>query len=392
MRFKSFSTFLTEETKEVVFTFGRFNPPTSGHEKLINKVVSLAKGNNYRIYASQSNDPKKNPLDYETKIKFMRKMFPKHGRNIILDKNVKNALDILTQLYDQGFTRVTMVVGSDRVNEFDALTNKYNGVKARHGFYNFENGIKIVSAGERDPDAEDVSGMSASKMRAAAADNDFASFAKGLPSGFKDGQAFFDTLRKAMGIKEESEYHNHIQLDPISEEREAYVKGELYNIGDSVIIKESGEVCSVIMLGANYIIVESNNGSKLRKWLTAVEKIDEVKDYSKMSAKEKAKYDKPRHDAPESKYTKKFRDMFGEESLKEADVKKALKDKSEKTGISYSILKQVFDRGYGAWKTSHRPGTNSTQWGLARVNSFATGGKTRTTADADLWKKHKEGK
>jgi nicotinamide mononucleotide adenylyltransferase len=145
--FKSFSDYLVEETKEVVFTFGRFNPPTVGHEKLIAKVASVAKGNNYRVYASQSSDPKKNPLDYATKIKVMRKMFPKHGRNIILDKNVKNALEVLVQLYDQGFTKVTMVVGSDRVNEFTALTNKYNGQKLRHGFYNFEDGVNVVSAG-----------------------------------------------------------------------------------------------------------------------------------------------------------------------------------------------------------------------------------------------------
>lgn len=387
--FKSFSEFLSEDTKEVVFTFGRFNPPTTGHEKLLNKVASIATGNNYRVYASQSNDPKKNPLDYTTKIKTMRKMFPKHGRNIILDKKVKNALDILVQLYNQGFTKVTMVVGSDRVNEFSALTNKYNGVDARHGFYNFEDGINIVSAGERDPDSDDVSGMSASKMRAAAADNDFASFSKGLPSKFKDGKALFDTIRKAMGIKEESEYRNHIQLEPISEKREAYVQGALFEVGDEVIIKESGEISTISVLGANYVIVETANG-KYRKWLDAVEKIEEkMKDYASMTAKQKAKHDKPRPNAPESKHTKKFRDMFGEENLEEADAKKALQKKAEKTGISYAILKKVFDRGYAAWSSSHRPGTTPTQWGLARVNSFATGGKTRTTADADLWKKHK---
>ena len=84
--------------------------------------------------------------------------------------------------------------------------------------------------------------------------------------------------------------------------------------------------------------------------------------------------------------------MYGEDSnLIEADVKNALQTKSKETGISYNILKQVFDRGYGAWKSSHRPGTNPTQWGLARVNSFATGGTTQKTADADLWKKHKGG-
>ena len=192
-----------------------------------------------------------------------------------------------------------------------------------------------------------------------------------------------------MGIKEESEYRNHIQLEPISEKREAYVQGSLYEVGDEVIIKESGEIATISVLGANYVIVETTSG-KYRKWLEAVEKVEEkMKDYKSMTAKQKAAHDKPRPGAPESKHTKKFRDMFGEENLEEADAKKALKNKAEKTGISYAILKKVFDRGYAAWSSSHRPGTTPTQWGLARVNSFATGGKTRTTADADLWKKHK---
>lgn len=429
MQFRSFSSYLIEETKEVVFTFGRFNPPTIGHEKLINKVASLAKGNNYRIYASHSHDAKKNPLDHPTKTKFMRKMFPKHGRNIIMDHDVKNALNALTKLYDQGFTKVIMVVGSDRVMEFSALTTKYNGVKARHGFYNFEDGINVVSAGERDPDADDVSGMSASKMRAAAADNDFATFSKGLPSSFKDGQELFDTLRKAMGIKEASEYHKHIQLEPISEEREAFVKGELFAIGDEVIIKESGEIATISALGANYVIVETTSG-KYRKWLDAVERIDEkmklpqdpdIKDregsqpkkfFSGMAKSTKAKRDaefqkraKMKDDDPRaykqdipgdasaetkpSRYTKKFKDMFGEESISEGNTETALRKKAEQTGISYGILKKVFDRGVAAWKIGHRPGTTPAQWGMARVNSFATGGKTQKTTDADLWKQHK---
>jgi nicotinamide mononucleotide adenylyltransferase len=409
--FKSFSEYLTEETKEVVFTFGRFNPPTNGHEKLISKVASLAKGNNYRIYASKSQDPKKNPLDFNTKIKYMRKMFPKHGRNIMSDKDVRNALDILVKLYDQGFTKVTMVVGSDRVNEFSALTNKYNGVSSRHGMYNFQDGVNVVSAGERDPDSDDVSGMSASKMRDAAASNDYASFAKGLPSSFKDGKGLFDNLRKAMGIKEAAEYKNHVQLAPVSDLREAYIKQRIFEEGEQVVITDKGIVGTITKLGANYLVVESK-GETWRCWLDQVSKVDpneesilalaqEVepaphsigegygshKDYDKMNAKEKEKYNKPRDNAKQSKHTKRFKDMFGEkrEEVAEADAKKALQKKADKTGIPYSILKKVFDRGYGAWKTSHRPGTNPTQWGLARVNSFATKSSgTWGGADKDL--------
>ena len=396
--FKSFSEYLTEETKEVVFTFGRFNPPTNGHEKLISKVASLAKGNNYRIYASKSQDPKKNPLDFNTKIKYMRKMFPKHGRNIMSDKDVRNALDILVKLYDQGFTKVTMVVGSDRVNEFSSLTNKYNGVSSRHGMYNFQDGVNVVSAGERDPDSDDVSGMSASKMRAAAASNDYASFAKGLPSGFKDGKGLFDNLRKAMGIKEAAEYKNHVQLAPVSDLREAYIKQRIFEEGEQIVITDKGIVGTITKLGANYLVVESK-GETWRCWLDQVSKVDPNEESILALAQE---VEPAPHSLPvteevktkPSKHTKRFKDMFGEkrEEVTEADAKKALQKKADKTGISYSILKQVFDRGYGAWKTSHRPGTNPTQWGLARVNSFATGGTTQKTTDADLWKKHKEGK
>ena len=134
---KSFKQFNEDKKREVVFTFGRFNPPTVGHGKLLTKVAALAKGNDYRIYASQSNDKKKNPLEYKEKIKVLRKMFPKHGRNIVEDKNAKTALHIASILYDQGFTKITMVVGSDRVREFEKLLKQYNGAQGRHGYYNF---------------------------------------------------------------------------------------------------------------------------------------------------------------------------------------------------------------------------------------------------------------
>lgn len=264
---KSFKSYITEATKEVVFTFGRFNPPTIGHEKLLDKVKKTAGSNDYFIYASQSQDPKKNPLDYTTKIKYMRKMFPKHARNIILDNSVKNVFDILVKLYDKGYTRASMVVGSDRVKEFEILANKYNGVSARHGFYNFENGVKIISAGERDPDAEGVSGMSASKMRAAASANDLKLFSNGLPSGFKEATPLFNDLRKAMGLEESYSFREHIQLKKVSSIREAYVQEKIFNKGDLIVIKESDEVGSIVVRGSNYVIVEMEKGQKYRKWI-----------------------------------------------------------------------------------------------------------------------------
>lgn len=269
---KSFSQFISEETKEVVITFGRFNPPTTGHELLIDKVAKAAKGNNYRIFVSQSQSAKKDPLSYDDKIKFMRKMFPKHGRQIVHDKAVKTILEALSAVYNQGYTAVTVIVGSDRVNQFKALANNYNGVDGKaHGFYNFEKGVKIVSAGERDPDSDDVSGMSASKMRAAVQANDFQAFSRGLPVGFKEGQKLFNAVRKGMGLKESYDFRKHVKLATVSEAREAYVEGQLFEEKSQVLIKETSEVATVAVRGANYLIVESSDGKRYRKWLTDVE-------------------------------------------------------------------------------------------------------------------------
>lgn len=388
MEFKSFSEYLSEAKGEVYFVFGRFNPPTSGHEKLFDKLKKTAGSNPYRIYGSKSQDPKKNPLTFKEKVKFMRKMFPKHARSVMSDADVRTALDICVKLYDQGFTSVTMIAGSDRLKEFDVLLNKYNGVDSRHGFYNFENGIKIVSAGDRDPDAEGVSGMSASKLRSFASDNDLENFTKGMPKGYKDSKVLFNTIRKGMGLKESHMHRKHVELKSVSEEREQFIKGNLFNAGDEVVLKSTDQVGIIQRCGTNFLVVEFGEWKK-RVWLDDVELLGEKK-YSDMDSKQKAKHDKPRPDAPESDHTKDFKKKFGEmksfsQSLEEADAKKALQKKADKTKMPYGILKKVFDRGYAAWSSSHRPGTNPTQWGLARVNSFATKSKgTWGGADKDL--------
>ena len=277
---KKFSEFVKESATEkaIVFAFGRFNPPTNGHEKLMDKVASVAKGGAYRIYASQSHDPKKNPLTYDEKIKFMRKMFPKHARNIIADKAIKTAIEVITKLYNEGYTKVTMIVGSDRVDEFNTLLNKYNGVEARHGFFNFKGGVQIVSAGERDPDAEDVSGMSASKLRAAAAANDFEVFSKGMPSGYKEGHQLFNAIRKGMGLKESYDFRKHVRLESVSEQREAYVRGELFKEGDLVESMGDDRVGQIVLLGTNYVLVEYTDGTRSRKWISDVRVKKEVQE------------------------------------------------------------------------------------------------------------------
>ena len=189
---------------KVVFTFGRFNPPTTGHEKLLDKVFAVAKkeGADFLVFPSHSQNPKKDPLDFRSKVKFMKKMFPKYSKNIMSNNKVKTAFNAVSLIHELGYKEAIMVVGGDRVSEFDNVLNKYNGVEGRHGFYEFEGGVKIVSAGERDPDAEGVSGMSASKMRAAAAANDYDSFKNGLPSKFRGGELLFKMLRKAMKVED----------------------------------------------------------------------------------------------------------------------------------------------------------------------------------------------
>ena len=260
---KSFKQFNEEKEKSVVFAFGRFNPPTVGHEKLIKKVAEISTGADFRIFASQSNNPKKDPLQYKEKVNLMRKMFSKYGRNIVLDSSLKTVFDILVYLYDKGYTRATMVAGSDRIKEFKGLLNKYNGVEARHGFYEFKDGINIVSAGDRDPDADDVSGMSASKMRAAAAEGDFQSFANGLPKSYGDKLAVFNLLRKRMGLNEMTNFRKHIELKTTNI-RERYIANEVFCEGDSFLTRE-GETHQVVERCTNYIVGSNNKKYFLNK-------------------------------------------------------------------------------------------------------------------------------
>ena len=359
---KNFSQYLVEEEREVYFTFGRMNPPTIGHGKVMDTLATKSGKADYKVYLSQVSNPKKDPLSYSDKVKHVRKMFPTHARNVMIDKNVRNVFDVAARLYDQGYKKITMVVGDDRVREFDVLLNKYNGTKARHGFYNFQS-ISVVSAGKRDPDAEGVEGMSASKQRENAKNNDFVTFAQGVPKSMsnKDARKLFNDVRTGMGLKEERSFKNHISLSPVSETREQYVQGELYGIGDQVVIKETEEVGTVSMLGANYVIVERTDGTRLRKWLDAVELVEKgtgknqdpdikdregtqparyhaglkkstkakrdahfkkhgKKDDDDASAYKPAPGDKSAETKP-SKYTKAFKDMYNEAKEKEVHVR-----------------------------------------------------------------------
>lgn len=276
---RSFSQYLVEEEKHLFFTFGRMNPPTIGHGMLIDKLASMSGRNPYRVYVSQTQDNKKNPLSYNEKVKFARKMFKKHARYIMLNNKIKTVMDVGNALYNEGFRNITMIVGDDRVNEFKSLLNQYNGKKSRHGFYNFKE-LNVVSAGARDPDSDDVSGASATKQRKAATDNDFVKFSQGLPKdmGNKDAKALFNSVRKGMGLKEQTEFRNHLQLNSVSDIREKFVEGKVFNIGEKVVIKDTEEVAVITHRGSNYVILEKFDNTIVRKWIEAIDSLDEAYD------------------------------------------------------------------------------------------------------------------
>ena len=530
-----------------VVSFGRFNPITVGHEKLVNKVISeaLRRKATPMVFMSHSQDPKKNPLSYEDKISYGRKAF---GRAVIKSK-ARTIIEVAKELTGK-FDNLVVVVGQDRIKEFEDLLNKYNGKE-----FNF-NSIEVVSAGERDADADDVSGMSASKMREAArvakdVDSPWVdskgkkqpSFRKGLPKKLQsDAQNIYNMVRAGMNITEEyleergqlsvaqrrrrgmvmKRYKTKIaaarkrarrrkatpeklklraQRKALEVIRQRLSKNKSYKemsptekialdkrlarVPQTVLNRiatrqlpavkraETERLAKVLSpkkedldsAFENFIVeredpdVGDRKGSQPKDYYKGVAK--SVKDdrarhfekHSKMDDNNPAAYKKAPGDegakTKTSKHTKRFKQIFGEAScadtrvrkrphmalekngtvkfdkrfkiyrskneinenaeelneelvnlvmdldsfimseefdaLMESDPKEALKKKAEKSGISYGILKKVFDRGVAAWRTGHRPGTNPTQWGLARVNSFATKGKgTWGKADSDL--------
>jgi len=185
-----------------VFTFGRFNPPTIGHEKLINAVIAVnqREGGTAYIYGSQSQDSKKNPLSHTQKFKYLKNMFPRLKSNLQSKSSARNIMEIATELSGK-HNKLIMIAGSDRVSEFKSLLNSYNGTKSKHGIYEFEE-IEVVSAGERDPDADGASGMSASKMRKAAIQGDFESFLMGASDELtvKEKRNMMNDVRKGLKL------------------------------------------------------------------------------------------------------------------------------------------------------------------------------------------------
>lgn len=558
----------------VVLGWGRMNPITVGHEKLANKIQSVARSvkGTPILYLTHSQDPKKNPLSYDDKVMLAKKAFG----SMVQKSNAKTIIAAMQELNGK-FDKVVLVVGQDRIEEFKTLLNKYNGKD-----YNFD-AIEIVSAGDRDPDAEGVEGMSASKMRAVAAQGDMKSFVTGLPTKLKRmGQEIYDMVRAGMKLAEELEELGLLDeavLNPMQRRARGIIMrrfknklkiararaakraptmdrvmkvaqkrardivrkrlsgqkdlnySELDNAQKTMLDKKLISKKTMIKRIAKKIMpkvkkelyakmsskspvaeefnlefeaffeetktptqrfheVRKKDGSvkldrRFRAFKNAARPINELsnidaakqevkrekealarehereiraakiadarmesvaqdKDIKDREGAQPAKYHsglskstKAKRDAhfkkgakmddnnpdaykpapgdataktKESQYTKKYKQMYGEEvefendiellnmieevaneiwesiELDESKTDAALRKKADKSGISYGVLKKVYDRGVAAWRTGHRPGTTPPQWGMARVNSFITGGKTRTTGDADLAK------
>jgi hypothetical protein len=478
------------------FTFGRFNPPTeSGHGKLISAVQSHAEktGGDHYIFASHSQDKKKNPLSHEEKTSAMKKLFP--TANVVDNGNHKTVIDAMKHLENKGHTHVTMVAGSDRVEGFHKLLNDYNGKD-----YKFKK-INVVSAGHRDPDAEGSEGMSASKLRALVAAGKTQEFIKHY-SDKKLGRELYDKVKKGMqtesvnpiGIfliggpgsgkdyvlnnifsrfdltevqvehllngsankliennvnivingalddermsaasamlegynldyvyvsvtNKVSRDRNLMRTNPLVESKrlEKWYRADkmaksienVFEFNNSINLNESGEMEKVFFAAQIEKILSrlTENGLELKEasnlpkkytaGLTSKEiaaKKRHITRNSKLSDRNPDAYkDMPGDERirekgmPLSKYTKKYREQFGEEVSIDESSDKGLAAKAEKSGVSVGTLRKVYRRGVAAWNSGHRPGTTPQQWGMARVNSYITKGKgTYYGADKDL--------
>jgi len=280
-----------EQTQDLTIVFGRFNPPTTGHEKLLQMAKKTAAGGNLKIYPSRTQDPKKNPLDPDMKASYMRKMFPEFEEEIINDPEMKSIFDVLVTANEDGYENVNIVVGSDRQSEFESLAQKYNG-----DLYNFDL-IRTISAGTRDADAPGLEGMSASKLRKAASEGDYKSFRAGTPKKFDDADAMalFNATRQGMGIKatkaavkanaaavagEANEEYGLWEIAPRLDHkglRDHYVNEEIFNLGDTVQHLNTGLVGKVIRRGTNHLICVTKENYMFKGWIRDIMEYDEKK-------------------------------------------------------------------------------------------------------------------
>ena len=255
-----------DKANKLIFAFGRFNPPTIGHAKLMKEVITQARKNNanHIVYASASTDRRKNPLDVNTKVRFMKKMFPQN--NIKAAGRTERTFMEVLKFYNKMYGEIIMIAGSDRIREFQSLADKYNGKE-----YQYKK-ITVVSSGERDPDAEGVSGMSASKMREMAKNNDYRNFKSGV-TGLSDSDTkeLFNAVKKGMGIREGIESFTNFLNNDL---REEYHQERIFNVGDMVEHMD-GTIGMIVRRGSNYVSMEGDDGLIKKAWLYDIQSLEE---------------------------------------------------------------------------------------------------------------------
>ena len=256
-----------EEESTAVMSFGRFNPPTIGHEKLIHKTEEVAQqhGGTAHIVASHSEGTAKNPVPQQAKIGYLHNIVKPSTELSGSSKEEPTILHAAARLHKQGHKHLVVVAGSDRVNDYQELLNQYNdGKKYPHGSYKFKS-IKVLSAGQRDPDAEGVAGMSGTKIREYARAGNTAKFRAALPDALKAHAGEIMGHIKAIPLKEE--------IDPI---REAYVNNQIYKIDDMVEAK-NGDKGPIVFRGSSYVTMQIAEGKTVKHW------IKDIKESSKTS-------------------------------------------------------------------------------------------------------------
>ena len=283
----------------LTIAFGRFNPPHAGHLQLMDVAASSAEQeeSDYLIVPSRSNDPKKNPLDADTKVSMMRQLFPQHAARIQNDQNTRNIFDVLKKAHNDGYTNVRIVGGADRVKDFNKLGNDYNGK-----LYQFDN-VEVISSGDRDPDSEGVEGLSASRMRLAVAENDFKTYYDHLhkeepmldpETGEQMMQAdpetgemipamqkvplvsrsiakqMFTNTKASMGINEQWSIWEMAPKFDYKTLRENYIGETIFKIGQLVENLNTGLIGRIIRRGTNHLICVTEDNIMFKSWIKDV--------------------------------------------------------------------------------------------------------------------------
>ena len=252
----------------LTIAFGRFNPPTIGHQQLFDTAALAAQQTegDFIIVPSRVQDKKKNPLDPDTKISYMRKMFPAYGEVIVNDPQNVTIFDALRKAHNDGYSSIVIVGGEDKIKEFDKLANSYNGK-----LYEFDS-IEVVSSGKVDPDAEGVKGMSSSKLRKAAAEGDFDTFRKGIPQELEPKEVIqlFDLTRQFMNIKEGCELWEIAPKLDNQNLRENYLSNNIFKVGQIVESLNTGLRGKIIRRGTNYLICVTEDNIMFKSWIKDV--------------------------------------------------------------------------------------------------------------------------